>query len=400
MKTPVKTKKMYWESPYLSEITVKILKASPEGLILDQTIIYPGGGGQDRDFGFILKDDIEYPIIEVIKDETGLLHRMEGDGVSKFTEGEEVTLKIDWKRRYAHMKAHSSQHVFSAYLLDHYDTNTVDITLTPEEVTLVLDKEITYPQLQSALAGVLSLIAKDVRNIQSVVGTSEDVKRRFGSEVRGGIPDGDEVRVLTIDGWDMMCCGGTHVANTAEIGPIMVYKFNRMKEIRYFVGKKATDALAAVNISGLQAAASLSQSIENISPELDKRLSEIDVLRQTVKTLETHAIESLLASPGIQVENAIVKIIELPLNRKLLTNIIKKLDKNTVIAAKLPENMVMVLSTHKKAAAKIVMEKYIELFGGKGGGSPRNAQGKVTSEIQNFREASLQIITAILKVES
>ena len=118
MGSTLKTQKIYWEKPYLREITAKIVDISSDGLLLDKTILYPGGGGQDRDFGTIkTTDGMEYEVIGIDKVGQGFYHNVKGEPPKLFQVGEKVKLVVDWDRRYAHMRAHSSQHVFSAYLL-------------------------------------------------------------------------------------------------------------------------------------------------------------------------------------------------------------------------------------------------------------------------------------------
>ena len=112
------TIKLYRQDIYLKETTAKILEIKDYNgnlaLILDQTLFFPGGGGQTCDLGQVNN----IPLQEVLEYEDEILHIIADDRTSIKNEkvlhiDDEVVLKLDWDRRFDNMQRHSGEHIFS-----------------------------------------------------------------------------------------------------------------------------------------------------------------------------------------------------------------------------------------------------------------------------------------------
>jgi misacylated tRNA(Ala) deacylase len=115
------TKKLYLESieaAYLEEFTAKVIAIDEKKIILDQTLFYPLGGGQNWDLGTLNGPNGAMNVIEV-RGRDAIHHTVED--IFDLSVGDEVTGKIDFERRYAHMKMHTAQHLVSGIAYEMFD---------------------------------------------------------------------------------------------------------------------------------------------------------------------------------------------------------------------------------------------------------------------------------------
>ncbi|MHA1689832.1 MAG: alanine--tRNA ligase-related protein [Promethearchaeota archaeon] len=151
------TLKLYWKTPYKSEFQARVKSISEKGLLLDKTLFYPQGGGQKCDKGVLFKKTKTVPVLRVIQEDKDIYHQIPIPDLNHFNVGDEIKGKIDWEYRFGLMKAHSSQHVFSAVLYNYFKISTTKVFINSEEVSIHFDKNITIEQLKAALKKVNSL---------------------------------------------------------------------------------------------------------------------------------------------------------------------------------------------------------------------------------------------------
>ncbi|MFX0063741.1 MAG: alanine--tRNA ligase-related protein [Candidatus Hermodarchaeota archaeon] len=386
------TQKIYWERSYETEFEAQIIEIREDAVILSQTLFYPAGGGQLSDRGFLKKENTSFEVIEVNKEDDLILHHLKTPFKGKLAIGDTISGHIDWDFRYAIMKAHTSQHVFSATIKRLYGVDTQQAILEPEEVTIHLTSKITAEELQNALQTTLSLCLEG-RRVRSDVLTRQEVQNKYANQLRGILIDEDPVRIVEIDGWDFMCCGGTHVSKTTEIGLLFVFTFRKGTELKYYVGSRALKAISEANIRLLKAANLLNQPVLLVDELVKQRLNEILSLRQTNKELGLKTLDLLVQTPGIKINNTDVKILDLPIDRKLVTAAFKRFPSNSLLFVKLSSVMVMILSSSPEAQAHKLLQVFTTQFGGKGGGGPKVAQGSLEKEPEDI----LSVIKLFLK---
>ena len=115
------TKKLYLESieaAYEDEFTAEVIALEDNKIVLDQTLFYPLGGGQNWDLGTLTGLNGEMNVIEV-RGRDAIHHTIED--LFQLEVGDEVSGKIDFERRYAHMKMHTAQHVVSGIAYEMFD---------------------------------------------------------------------------------------------------------------------------------------------------------------------------------------------------------------------------------------------------------------------------------------
>ena len=223
---------------YLRECSATVVGVDAQGVVLDQTVFYPMGGGQAGDAGvLVLPDGRELPIADTRKgkDSEGrpdgrIVHVVAPDAqphLAALRVGQSVVARIDWQRRHRHMRFHTTTH-----LLCHLVPQLVNgCSITADYARL--DFNMTDPLDKDTLsAGIARLVAAALPvTIGSISDAELDANPALVKSMSVQPPRGSgQVRTVRIgadEQIDLQPCGGTHVANTAEIGPIVVTKIEK-----------------------------------------------------------------------------------------------------------------------------------------------------------------------------
>ena len=225
----VMTEKLYLTDSYLKEFRARVTSMDGNMIYLDKTAFYPSGGGQPSDSGTLV-DEVSHKsavIIDVEKNGDGVAHMAEGE--HGFAIGNSVIGKIDWERRYAHMRYHTALHIIDGVVHKDYHGGITGGQIYEDRARMDFD----VPNMDKAM--MLSVLEK----AQDVVNESHAISVKFlGKEEAFSIKElsrtdpGNEllrkldtVRVIDIEGFDMQMDGGTHVANTKEVGSISMLSY-------------------------------------------------------------------------------------------------------------------------------------------------------------------------------
>jgi misacylated tRNA(Ala) deacylase len=232
------TQDLFRQDAYLRDCRATVLAVGAQGIVLDRTVFYPMGGGQAGDAGWLdLPDGSELAIADTrkAKDEEGnftsaichLPASQAADAAAQLQVGDVVTARVDWDRRHRLMRFHTTTH-----LLCHLVPQLVNgCSITPDYARL--DFNMTDPLDKEALtAGIARLVAAaHPVSVASISDEELDANPALVKSMSVQPPRGTgRVRTIRI-GTDTMIdyqpCGGTHVANTAEIGPVVVTKIEK-----------------------------------------------------------------------------------------------------------------------------------------------------------------------------
>jgi misacylated tRNA(Ala) deacylase len=247
------TQTLFREDAYLAECSATVTAVTGQGITLDRTVFYPLGGGQAGDTGvLLLADGREIAIADTRKGKNdegqftdavchlpalanpaaSLLEQLLRAGLKP---GDLVTARIDWARRHRLMRFHTATH-----LLCHLVPQLVNgCSITPDYARL--DFNMTDPLDKDALtAGLARLVAAAHPVVVGAISDAElDANPALVKSMSVQPPRGSgQVRTIRIGvgigagiGADKMIdfqpCGGTHVANTAEIGAVIVTKIEK-----------------------------------------------------------------------------------------------------------------------------------------------------------------------------
>jgi misacylated tRNA(Ala) deacylase len=214
------TESLFQQDAYLRRCPARVIEVLAEGVVLDRTVFYPLGGGQPGDTGVLrAPDGREWRVAGARKGEGGrIVHPLEG-AIQPPAVGEPVEAVIDWDRRYAHMRMHSCLHLLGSVL--RYGVTGGQITADKSRLDFDTQEDIDPARVSEA---VNALVVAD-HPLRSSWITDEDLDRQpeLIRTMSVQPPRGTgRIRLLEIPGVDLQPCGGTHVARTGEIGPVVV----------------------------------------------------------------------------------------------------------------------------------------------------------------------------------
>lgn len=207
---------------YLKEFDAKVIDATPKGVVLDRTAFYPGGGGQPADSGNLIVGGTEYTVKKLSRADGKLVHEIDGDLP---VVGSDVHGEIDWDRRYKLMRTHTALHILCGVVWSEYGAQVTGGDMRP----LAGRMDFEFESMSAELVGEIEeRVNKEVSASRDIhIGNlpreeafqTPDLIRTKINLLPAGIK---EVRTIDIEGLDLQADGGTHVANTREVGTIRV----------------------------------------------------------------------------------------------------------------------------------------------------------------------------------
>ena len=368
------TEKLYWKDAYQTHFNAQIKEIKEEGIILDRTLFYPESGNQASDRGYLVFGKHKFEVDKVTKENDEILHHLSSDFKEIFNVGDKINGEIDWDYRYGIMKAHTSQHIFSAVFKNKYNIDTLRATLNFEEVFLQVSKKIELDQLKEILIEVNKICNFKNLNLKTRIVQNKETKE-ISNKIRSAIPDEFNIRLVEIDNLDLVCCGGTHVKNTTEIGNVFIYEFKKGSEIRYILGNKAIEMASQNNLDIVDIANAINSPLDQLNRLFKKRLELLDTLQEQNKDLSIKLLESISKSPTKKVNNISLFYIDIDIDIKILNKSLDNFPPNSLIIVKFENNKIRILSLNDALDSNLFLKQLVKKFGGKGGGNPRSSQG-------------------------
>ncbi|HEV2228991.1 MAG TPA: alanyl-tRNA editing protein [Steroidobacteraceae bacterium] len=218
------TELLFRDDAYLKTAAARVLSVGARGIELDRTVFYPLGGGQAGDTGALVRESGErVPVADTRKGDTpdSVLH-VAAAGAALPEPGEAVSLEIDWPRRYRLMRLHTALHLLSCVVV----APVTGGNIAPEKARLDFDIELAALDAARIESETNRLIASGTATETAWITDAElDAQPELVKTMSVQPPRGmGRVRLLRIPGIDLQPCGGTHVANIAEIGAIRVVR--------------------------------------------------------------------------------------------------------------------------------------------------------------------------------
>lgn len=281
--------RLYYRDAYMKEFTAKVISCN-EGkkgyeVILDNTAFYPEGGGQPSDMGTLGDANVTY-VAE------------KGEDVIHYTDkpleaGSEVKGIIDWERRFDLMQQHSAEHIVSGMFHEKYGYNNVGFHMGSDMITLDLDGELTWEQVQEIELKANRYVWANVECRIFTAGGDElkNLEYRSKKELEG------EVRLVEFPGADLCACCGTHVRYSGELGIIKMFSCQAYKggvRIEMLCGKRAFDHITAVMEQNKEISNLLSAKVKETARAVDRLLNENHSLKSTVIEMQNERLESIV----------------------------------------------------------------------------------------------------------
>ncbi len=242
------TEELFLKDAYLREFEARLVGLHGREVVLDRTAFYPGGGGQPADKGALGVGPIQAAVVDVRREGGDIVHVLDAPipGTVRELNGE-----LDWERRYAHMRYHTALHVLSGVIWQNFgakvtggqmraDRARMDFSF-PGEWTADVVGEIERLANEALAEGcpvrVYELPREEALKNPDLIRTQVNL-----------VPERVKVvRIVEVEGIDAQADGGTHVANTEEVGALEITnhksKGRQNKRVEFVLSKPVESAL-------------------------------------------------------------------------------------------------------------------------------------------------------------
>ena len=343
---------------------------------LDQTVIFPEGGGQLSDRGKINGVNV----LHASEKEGRLWHECD----APLEVGAEVEVTLDWPVRLDRMQQHCGEHILSFVCWKLFDSNNIGFHMNEDTVTVDLDKALSEEELLQVEQESNAIIWENrpitVLNLESEEAAKLPM-RKFNANLQGIL------RIVAVENADVCTCCGTHPPVTGMVGCLKIIRAERRKQgqrLEILCGARAMADYAKQNRILRDLATDLSSKVDEVPERYAKMKEEManlgDALKEKTAKLLDIEIQKVLAKAETRADGA--KLLPLVLDdAKTGKNILPRVGAlgNTVsvILAVQPERISYFVALGKDTAGDC--RAYIKLlndtFGGRGGGKPDGAQG-------------------------
>jgi misacylated tRNA(Ala) deacylase len=237
-----------YSDAYARSVEARVLAVEgdePPVVLLDQTVFYPGGGGQPADVGTLRRatDGLTWAVASARKAEGEIVHELGAGEMALGAEppalatelpvvgpeppavGDVVTAEIDWERRHLLMRTHTALHVLCGVVWRDYGAQVTGGNMEPGAGRMDFEFERMSGELVGEIEAKVNTELTAEREVRVKV-LPRDEAFAIPDLIRTKInllpPGISEVRTIEIVGLDLQADGGTHVANTREVGSIRV----------------------------------------------------------------------------------------------------------------------------------------------------------------------------------
>ena len=369
--------------PYLTRMEATVLQVGSAGgrpyAVLDDTLLFPEGGGQPADHGFLGP----VAVLDVQRVAGEIRHLL-----AEPVQPGPVTLSLDWERRFDHMQQHTGQHLLTAVAEDLFGWGTTSFHLGEA----VADIELDTPAVTEAQ--LLQLEAAVAAAIRAGLGVS--CRRVSAGELPGlpvrsrGLPEGfqGDVRLVEIAGVDLNTCGGTHLRSTAELETLKLLGSEPLRggtRLFFLAGGRVRQRLGAAERRNAVLRTLLGTPDEGLAEAVAGKLEQLKALDRRVRALEEELLAALVAALAAEPGSFLERHLEgkdagfLQRAARLLAEAAPA--KTVLLTATQAGGSFFLLSCGLEASADVpaLGRELAALLDAKGGGSGRIFQGKAGS---------------------
>jgi alanyl-tRNA synthetase len=371
------TERLYYHDSYLRDFQARVIESADDGrrVYLDRTAFYPASGGQPFDLGALGGARV----VEVVDEGGRIAHVLD-----RAIDCGDVRGEIDWPRRYDHMQQHSGQHLLSAVFIETYGMETVSFHLGDAVSTIDLEVPAVDPaQLRAVELRANEIVCENRPIAVSYHESQEDLGLRKESDREGVL------RVVSIDRLDRSACGGTHLRATGEIGPILLRRLERVRNtmrVEFLCGLRAVRR-ARADFDSLSRVAQLFSASLDETPAMVA--AQMDGARETEKQRRKLAADLAVyqgrelydaTTPGPRGVRRVVR--RQPAGtfddlRPVAQSFTAQPQALFIGVIEDPPSVLVAASADAGIDAGKLLKAALAESGGRGGGSPRMAQGSV-----------------------
>jgi misacylated tRNA(Ala) deacylase len=219
------TELLYQTDSYLKEFGAHVTAVEGNAVALDRTAFYATGGGQPHDTGLLSAGGRSWQVTEVRKQGDDVWHTLQGEGLPAV--GDAIRGAIDWARRYQLMRTHTALHLLCGVIWRDYQAQVTGGNMDTDEGRLDFELRDFSNELAQEIIAKLNQEIAAARPVEVKILPREEAFQ-IPDLIRTKInllPEGiQQVRTVNIVGLDLQADGGTHVANTREVGRVTLLK--------------------------------------------------------------------------------------------------------------------------------------------------------------------------------
>ncbi|MCU0501645.1 MAG: alanyl-tRNA editing protein [Anaerolineae bacterium] len=380
--TIVATERLYIYDSYLREFAAQVVgrqvSDGKPAIALDRTAFYPTGGGQPNDRGTLAG----VPVLDVIVEDGVVWHILAAE-----CPREEVRGVIDWSRRFDHMQQHTGQHILSQAFVVTCDAETVAFHMGADASTIDLNRADLRPDALAAAETVANAVIDAAHPMTATVVTQDELAQL---PLRKPPKVTEAIRVVQVAGFDWSACGGTHVANSSQVGLVKITGIERRgSELRvtFLCGGRARADYARLQALASGLATRFTCAQDEVLGAVERLTAEHKVIRKDLADLETQWVEATAAAwwgeaaPQGQ-QRVILRAIDVPVERaKKLAQALRVRPGALVILGVLGERPQLLFTRADDVSLNMgdLLRTVAAAGGGRGGGRPDWAQGGVPS---------------------
>lgn len=360
-----------------ADVVERVTTGDGPALVFASTYFYPESGGQPHDLGTI--DGI--PVTRVVEGADGLILHF----VERFPAGPRVECRIDAARRRDHMQQHSGQHILSAAFVKEAGAQTTSFHLGAEISTIDLDRRnLSDDEIEAAERAANEVVGRALP-IHSRFVTSSEAR---GLDLRKPPPEVETLRLVEVEGFDNQACCGTHPSTSSEVGPIVVRGLERFKQgtrIQFLCGDRAlrdyhasvarvrdlASVLSSAEAELVSTAERLQQERKSMAKELARVRNELLRLGVEEWMREAETVGGLQLLVKVVAETAPGEL------RSAATELTARPDRVVLLGALAEGRAHLVFARSQEVPAEMnaLLQVSLGAVEGRGGGSPRVAQG-------------------------
>jgi misacylated tRNA(Ala) deacylase len=216
---------LYLEDSYQKEFEGVAIGLDDQAVELDRTAFYPGGGGQPGDVGELRDESGAWKVSAMRRRDGKIWHQLESDPPEL---GTQLVGEIDWQRRYQIMRTHTAMHILCGVIWRDYGASVTGGNMEPLRGRMDFEFEQMHKEFVEAIeAGINTEVEKGLPIQTRILDRQEafEIPDLIRTKINL-LPEGiTKVRVVEIVGLDLQADGGTHVANTEEVGPLRIVDY-------------------------------------------------------------------------------------------------------------------------------------------------------------------------------
>ena len=362
-------KRLYWTNPELFETEVEVKTIGGCKVTTEPVIFHPDEGGQPADIGSIGQANVKN--VEIIDGK--IVHTLDkplGDG--------KYIARLNEQHRLYTASQHTAQHIISGIAEKQFGLETTGVHIGFERCTVDFDKKIDWNTLKNIEQKSMEVVTLNIP-VETVFNDTDVRIRSNSKEI-----EADTIRVVKIGEYDKSACCGAHIRTTGQIGIIRIFDIESKKKgvrIFFLAGRKALEhsQIETSILRELRKSAGCSSS--ELLAIFEKALSHSKKLTKEINSLWSRMLPDIAKSAQVtEVESTKIGIQVADVPKQLITKLAGMMAETFDGAGIVVSNKNIAISS-KRINAIDLLRKIQDVTGGKGGGSSKAANGKLSRTV-------------------